>query len=338
MSNIIKIPSSFIFGVESLNTKSNRIKSVSNSIDNYTLKNGNVTKNPRSFRMYSRGDKKSSSSEYYNFTYEGNGSKNDVSFSLNTGNGTSTADHYSTNGAPIYFDSLLLDTLSIDGVGNVTNIYPLVSLRLMNSVGLDLGDYDYDSFGGQYVKKCILKYDFNSKKLYIPTEGLQFRTRQYVEGQNYAYTTSLSIYLSGNYLERESVTQILGDDNAGITFKMPSSSFSNNVSTHLSENLATYLSRLVKESYSFGKKVYRLKCSLGEYYTIDGTLAKSIKSTDYQAIALFENNERVIPYIHTVNGEEPLSMNGAEATVFKVVGVDFEYTGVPWQYLTIQEI
>lgn len=92
----------------------------------------------------------------------------------------------------------------------------------------------------------------------------------------------------------------------------------------------------VYDKYKNGKETYTLKCALGNYYDENGILKVSIE--DESLPYLIPKHTAVTPYIFSSYGEVPLSTNDSgEAKTFEVIGTDFEYKGVPWQILTVQE-
>ena len=104
----------------------------------------------------------------------------------------------------------------------------------------------------------------------------------------------------------------------------------------------TFADNVIKR-YENGKEVYTLKCSIANYYDTEGNLkiyAGDGVDNDYDVLypMMFQKYDKVEPYIFTSKGEVPLSKDkNGNPKVFEVIGVDFSYSGVPWQILTVQE-
>lgn len=88
--------------------------------------------------------------------------------------------------------------------------------------------------------------------------------------------------------------------------------------------------------YKNGKEVYSIKCAISNYYDENGQLVVSVD--EEKLPCLIPKHTIVIPYIFSTLGEVPLATKkDGTPKEFEVIGQDFEFKGVPWQILTIQE-
>ena len=119
-------------------------------------------------------------------------------------------------------------------------------------------------------------------------------------------------------------------------FSLPTNELENLSNTYDGLNFTSSKLSKVVNKYKNGKEVITLKCSGSNYYDVDGNLV--ICPTDRNYPMTFSKYDIVEPYVFTVNGEVPLSskMNG-DPKQFEVIGIDFSYSGVFWQELTLQE-
>ena len=88
--------------------------------------------------------------------------------------------------------------------------------------------------------------------------------------------------------------------------------------------------------YQNGKETATLRCSVGEYYDENGTLAISTKTADKM---MFEHYDKVVPMVRSGRRKELAMSYTADglAKVFEVVGVRVFFDGAVWQELTLRE-
>ena len=125
-------------------------------------------------------------------------------------------------------------------------------------------------------------------------------------------------------------------DPTSLVFTLPSNEWVQESTEFMGDPLADTLSDRILGNYEKGKEVYLIKCSVGNYYDVDGNINISIDAAGLPM--MFQKYQRVEPYIFTSKGEVPLSKDeNGNPKVFEIIGTDFSYNGVPWQELTIQE-
>jgi hypothetical protein len=150
------------------------------------------------------------------------------------------------------------------------------------------------------------------------------------------YLLSETINVEGLYYSAEEVLRKYASS-IGNSITLPTNELVQEYNTlNDSELLSETLLENVVNKYSRGKEVYELKCSLANYYDEFGFLAICPTESDYPAT--FKKYDIVEPYIYTSTGEVPLSARtDGTPKSFEIIGIDFEFNGVVWQKITIQE-
>lgn len=92
----------------------------------------------------------------------------------------------------------------------------------------------------------------------------------------------------------------------------------------------------IYQQYKNGKETATLRCSINDYYDLDGNKVIDIKNSNKMC---FEVGDEVIPYVYTAYGtDKPMSVDKqGKAKVFRVLGVRTFFDGAVWQELTLQE-
>ena len=148
------------------------------------------------------------------------------------------------------------------------------------------------------------------------------------------YNSSFSFKCSADSYEEEEIERKYG---TAPYVSIESNELLQTNSTFNNTNLAQYIYEQLTSEWGEGKETATLKCSIGEYYNEDGTLAISTKQNDLPM--LFDIGDLVIPYISVANGKtEPLSIKlDGTPKVFKVTQIRPYFDGAFWQEITLQE-
>lgn len=121
-------------------------------------------------------------------------------------------------------------------------------------------------------------------------------------------------------------------------FQLPTNELSQSENSYRGQSSSyyEYLSKKVISQYKDGKEVIRLKCSVGDYYdAASGDLVISAESDNMPMT--FKKYDIVEPYIFTSEGEVPFAIDKNNLPKkYQVLGVDFDFSGVVWQTLTLQ--
>ena len=146
----------------------------------------------------------------------------------------------------------------------------------------------------------------------------------------------LQISIKGTYYETSSVNYENGVKESQYVFSLPSNELIQDTNGYDGYDYSYVISEEIIKNYKNGKEVFVLKCSVANYYDIDENLIICPENSNYPSV--FEKYDIVEPYVFSSEGEIPLSTN-ADGTPkkFEVIGVDFSYSGVVWQELTVQE-
>lgn len=150
------------------------------------------------------------------------------------------------------------------------------------------------------------------------------------------YLLEDTISIVGKYYESNQEIASLTTQPSEHIFSLPTNELENLSNTYDGLNFTSSKLSKVVNKYKNGKEVITLKCSASNYYDVDGNLVICPTVRGYPMT--FSKYDIVEPYVFTVNGEVPLSskLNG-ETKQFEVIGIDFSYSGVFWQELTLQE-
>lgn len=178
----------------------------------------------------------------------------------------------------------------------------------------------------------------------LPNEGDPIRVYEKVnDGVSWYewWLISATIKVEGTYYVPQKTNKEFGTaESQTFVIKLPSNELVQTESFVGLEDikislLDNVLENVVKK-YSNGKEVYELKCSISRYNDTNGNVAIEPTNTSYPAT--FEKHDIVEPYIFTSKGEVPLSTKSdGTPKRFEIIGIDYEYRGVVWQKLTIQE-
>lgn len=195
--------------------------------------------------------------------------------------------------------------------------------------------YTIDAIYSDEIDGLIFPLELES---WIGTPTTWIKRSVTVDGYDWVeYLMSETITIEGLCYFTEGVEFTLGD-NIISTIYLPTNELVQEINTIGGGNteLYKYIVNKVSEKYSNGKEVYTIKCSIAEYYSMDGSLAISLDNDLLPSN--FEKYDIVEPYVFTSNGEEPLSVNADGVPKrFEIIGIDYSYKGVVWQELTIQE-
>ena len=150
------------------------------------------------------------------------------------------------------------------------------------------------------------------------------------------FLLSETIQIEGLYYSAKEVLHKYGSGVGNDYVSLPTNEIMQEGCKLYDKKLSDQLLQSVVSKYSRGKEVYELKCSLTNYYDEYGLLAICPTQLDYPAT--FKKYDIVEPYIYTSTGEIPLSeKTDSTPKQFIIIGIDFEYKGVVWQKITIQE-
>ena len=163
----------------------------------------------------------------------------------------------------------------------------------------------------------------------------------YRVGEYLLYLLSDEVSIVGEYFEDTTKSISNGTSTISNTIKLPNNELESAYNVY-SDGLVgsifftNYKLQKVTDYYSQGKEVYTLRCSLSNYNDLDGNVQISLGDRNYPMA--FEKYQIVEPYTYTSRGEVPLSSNtDGTPKQFEIIGVDFSYSGVVWQEITIQE-
>ena len=311
--SVIKIPSSKIYGDISKTNRNNLIQSLSIGYNNATVKFENILGSPYSITL-NQVDANG------NITFVGNDPNvNDIPFKI-----TSSGDNY------FAVSEESPTTFSIN-----KKLYYYSSTSETHYHTMEIAQVVYDSSSNKnytyyYYSNVSLSYDVIQNTIKITYLSIPLRSS--------LTTLSVTIAILGNAITSKNQTRIASQK--GEPFSVGGD---NEVLQSANEYNAPpelrYIDRLnakVLEMYKNGKQIAKIKCSVSDYLDVDGNLVISPSNSIYPAV--FEKYDIVEPYMFTSKGEKPLIINAdGTAKRFEVIGVDFNYKGVVWQELTLQE-
>ncbi len=153
------------------------------------------------------------------------------------------------------------------------------------------------------------------------------------------------VSVEGQYFEKVDGTTSVYDDTiiAGKNIlQLPTNELVQGDNVYgLASSTENYSDKFVTEvynRYANGKETATLLCSIGKYYDLDGNLVVDAESPDSNIPPLMKKYDLVVPYIMTVNGEVPLSVDTDGAPKqFQIIGVNISYNGIVRQEIIIQE-
>jgi hypothetical protein len=148
-----------------------------------------------------------------------------------------------------------------------------------------------------------------------------------------------NITVFGTYItSTDNIFNYQSSTNNVRVFQLPTNELSQSQNSYRGQKSSyyEYLSKKVISQYKNGKEVIRLKCSVGDYYDAEnGSLV--ISTTSENIPMTFKKYDIVEPYIFTSEGEVPFAIDKNDLPQkYQVLGVDFDYSGVVWQTLTLQ--
>lgn len=190
------------------------------------------------------------------------------------------------------------------------------------------GALKYDVANNTFYVESLDNYDANNNILRTTDTGTVSRIDE-------------SFYVVGRY--REKNTQAYYSDSSNDTQNLKLSLPENElVCNHVysgggNTSWAQKIVDIVYQRYKNGKETYLLKCAVADYYDDLGELKVSAEGENLPR--LIPIHSAVVPYTFSSLGERPLSVKkDGTAKSFEVIGRDFKFEGVPWQFLTIQEL
>lgn len=156
------------------------------------------------------------------------------------------------------------------------------------------------------------------------------------------YILSETISIEGQCIKETEPTVAKYDEEAIVnnTLKLPTNELiqGGNYYVNDSKNYSDKFITEVYEKYKNGKETATLLCLVGKYYDLEGNLVVDADNADESIPPLLKKYDLVVPYIHTSNGEVPLSTDkDGNAKQFQIIGVNFSYRGIARQEIVIQE-
>lgn len=319
----------------------------------------NVEYNP-----YNEGEKSSFLSLDFNYidTFDASSSINDILLQVVSGftkNNDSVYDVQSDvrNVSSLFGEQAIGVQLSFSYDFEYNENYPIQDLKVFASWSYKQGDYENDD---GFIFQIFGNGESGSIKFYIVETKEQFETLQngnegkaallYKEDNKFTLLFSVLVYGRPSYSSTSGIGQYfllkqhfeLYDNSYQTTTiqltngKNIFSIEENELINILSTDILNTFNNIILE-WKEGKELATLKCSIGEYYNEDGTLAISTKQNDLPM--LFDIGDLVIPYIAVANGKtEPLSIKlDGTPKVFKVTQIRPYFDGAFWQEITLQE-
>lgn len=195
-----------------------------------------------------------------------------------------------------------------------------------SDVLMEYGDtYEKEGYLWQTIKIRTLHreiIDFNVQVWIFESITIEYIGSYYEDGDNTKYTTRSS---GGSVLNFE---------------KEPPT-----ISNYLIQNKNTYygnafydsLLQTLKNNYSKGIECCEMQCTFSDYYYEDGELAYDATGKD-KPIECFQKYDCVVPYVVRRGQVVPYSLkNDGTAKSFKIMGIKYDYVGIPKQTLYLQE-
>jgi hypothetical protein len=156
------------------------------------------------------------------------------------------------------------------------------------------------------------------------------------------YILSETISIEGQCIKETEPTVAKYDEEAIVNniLKLPTNELiqGGNYYGDISTNYSDKFIAEVYDKYKNGKETATLLCLVGKYYDLEGNLVVDADNEDESIPPLLKKYDLVVPYIHTSNGEVPLSTDkDGNAKQFQIIGVNFRYRGIARQEIVIQE-
>lgn len=156
------------------------------------------------------------------------------------------------------------------------------------------------------------------------------------------YILSETISIEGQCIKETESTVAKYDEEAIVNniSKLPTNELIQGGNYYIMSN-TNYSDKFIAEvydRYKNGKETATLLCLVGKYYDLEGNLVVDADNEDESIPPLLKKYDLVVPYIHTSNGEVPLSTDkDGNAKQFQIIGVNFSYRGIARQEIVIQE-
>ena len=156
------------------------------------------------------------------------------------------------------------------------------------------------------------------------------------------YILSETISIEGQCIKETEPTVAKYDEEAIVNniLKLPTNELIQGDNYYIMSN-TNYSDKFIAEvydRYKNGKETATLLCLVGKYYDLEGNLVVDADNEDESIPPLLKKYDLVVPYIHTSNGEVPLSTDkDGNAKQFQIIGVNFRYRGIARQEIVIQE-
>jgi hypothetical protein len=313
---IIKIPSSYIYNIKtiSLGTE-NIITGTTGNLNKFDLKNGNVISQNYTINFWSKD-------ENGTYTYVGDSEINPVLFSQKADGDAIRAVLKDANEWKFKIEKVCFPILTDDN-GEVTN-YTLIRKQYFDK-GYGTSELIDEK------KENVLKYDKDTNS-FIWYYGKRNDYNMIIKTAANVYIVKEEISIVGDYYDISSYSF----ENGASNFNLPSNELVQYENLYDNFDYKVALSSAVLDKYRNGKEVYVIKCSIGEYYDLDGNLIISPKNK--QLSSYFKKYDIVRPFLFTNNGEVDLSYNeDGTPKQFEIIGIDYSYKGIVWQELTLQE-
>lgn len=146
----------------------------------------------------------------------------------------------------------------------------------------------------------------------------------------------LEININGSRfgIELNETTSVFGSGNFPYTIE--GSEIFQEENTYNGKPLNTEITNNLFSSYRNGKETATIRCSIGEYYDENGSLAVSANTERMT----FANGDIVVPMVFGAKGKDkPMSLKkDGTPKQFRVVGVRIFYDGAVWQEISLQEV
>lgn len=347
---VIKIPSSNIYGIGDKNSliSSNKIQKAELNFNKYTRTQGNILTKNYVATFYEENNPDGETELDSEMLYVGNDmSKNDFEFEFGVESTAQRVYAKLIGEAKMQISKPI--NIDVDKYSSHYNVVIEQKWLIFETKNL-ITTKKYETKVINASKKVFYNEDDNSFSLDFSTDYgnsliLIYHQDYFKEGENEeavsivttGYLLSESVYIEGKYFEPEEKTHSYGSVTSQDSLSLPTNSLiqENKVWEDVPLWSDKVLQNVVKR-YSKGKEVYELKCSLANYYDVNKKLI--ICPTDANYPTTFQKYDIVEPYIFTSSGEVPLSTTKEnKPKFFEIIGIDFEYKGVVFQKLTIQE-
>lgn len=191
------------------------------------------------------------------------------------------------------------------------------------------------------------------KPFYAQQDGSNYRTiranysarimeESVEEPTKVKYILSATISIEGQCIKETENTAAQYDEEAVANniLKLPANELIQGDNYYIMSN-TNYSDKFIAEvydRYKNGKETATLLCLVGKYYDLEGNLVVDADNEDESIPPLLKKYDLVVPYIHTSNGEVPLSTDkDGNAKQFQIIGVNFRYRGIARQEIVIQE-